>query len=176
MDNVYTRLWVGDDADYLRIAHKEDWSVLRCCKYGPGGHQQILGYHTPAAPKGPNYLIARPRGNTRHLALNMLDLDDPHFFDPKMIKTGLDFIQEQLDKGQKVLVACNKGHSRGPTMAFMFLRMIGDLWAGFIQSENVFKTLYPAYSPGIGMRQFARSHWNTLGRMALGDELHDADA
>ena len=166
---------MGSDADYLRIANKEDWSTLRCCKYGPGGHQQLLGYRTLGAPKGANYLVYSPKGNPRLLALNMIDGDDPHFFDPQMIKQGLDFIQDQLDKGQKVLIACNHGHSRGPIVALMYLRAMGDLPYAFVQAENIFKGIYSHYDPGIGMRQFARTHWSTLARMYGGFEDTDGE-
>jgi hypothetical protein len=160
MEEVYQRLYVGGDPDYAKIAHRPGWSVLRCCKYGQGGHQDILGYTTLAAPKGPHYLWAVKGKN--HMALNLLDLDDPNYIDPSMIQEGLNFIQQRLAIGDKVLVCCNKGHSRGPSTALMFLRMIGDMRSGFAQSERVFHTLYPYYDPGMGIRQFARSYWGEL--------------
>lgn len=150
-------LYVGGDRDYDKLSGKSGWAWLRCAKYGPGGHQQTLGYHTPAAPKGPNYLYVR-KGNL--LALNLLDLDDPNFVSEQMMNKGLDFIDERLKAGDKVLVACNQGHSRGPTTAMLYLRRIGEMPYSFIQAERVYRTLYPPYDPAQGMRQYARSHWN----------------
>lgn len=161
MEEIFDRVYVGGDADYAKAVLKDGWSVLRCCKYGQGGHQQILGYRTTAAPKGPHYLWAKQ--GDRLLALNMLDLDDPNFIDPKMIGTGLKFIKDRLEAGDKVLIACNQGRSRGPSMGMMFLRMIGELPYDYFHSDRIYKTLYPNFTPGIGMRQFVRTHWNALG-------------
>lgn len=149
-------LYVGGDKDFEKIAHGSGWSALRCCKYGPGGHQQTLGYTTLAAPKGPNYLWVR-KGNL--LALNLLDLDDPFFISPEMMQKGLDFIDERLKAGDKILTACNEGRSRGPTTALLYLRRIGEMPYHFVSAERVFKTLYPPFLPGIGMRQFAKMTW-----------------
>lgn len=104
MEEVINRLYVGGDKDYERLQSRPGWSFLRCCKEGPGGHRALLGYHTLAAPKGANYLWVR-RGNV--MALNLLDLDDPAYISEEMIKKGLDFIEERLNAGDKVLVACN---------------------------------------------------------------------
>jgi hypothetical protein len=157
MEEVIPRLWVGDDADYEKVKGRPHWAILRCCKYGPGGHQQTLGYDTLGAPEGKNHFWVR-RGNV--LALNLLDLDDPHFIDQSMMDTALAFIQEQLDAGEIVLVACNKGHSRGPSVAMLFLRKIGYLPYSFIVSERMYRhQRYPLYDAAQGIRQYVRQHW-----------------
>jgi hypothetical protein len=96
------------------------------------------------------------------MALNLLDLDDPNFIPTEMIRKGLQFVHERLQAGDKVLIACNQGHSRGPTVALMYLRSIGEMPYHFIGAERVFRTLYPPYSPAQGIRQYARSHWDSL--------------
>jgi hypothetical protein len=159
MEEVLDRLWVGGDKDYERVDGRQGWSWLRCCKEGQGGHRWILGYNTLGAPKDKHYLWVR-KGNL--MALNLLDLDDPNFMSREMIDKGLDFIDERMKAGDKVLVACNAGHSRGPTTAMMYLRRIGELPDSFIQSEKIYRTLYRHYYPGQGMRQFARMNWHTL--------------
>lgn len=159
MEEIISKLYVGGDKDYEKLAGKDGWSFLRCCKEGPGGHRSTLGYTTLGAPKGKEYLVAR-RG--KRLALNLIDLDDPNYISPEMINKGLDFIDERLKAGDKVLVACNQGHSRGPTVAMMYLRRIDELPDNFHSAEKIFRTLYPAYDPGQGMRQFARSYWRSL--------------
>lgn len=156
MEEVVNNLYVGGDTDFEKIAHRTGWSALRVCKYGPGGHQQTLGYKTLAAPKGPHYLWA---GKGNLLALNAVDLDDPHFVSEEMVNKGLDFIATRLSEGDKVLVACNQGQSRGPTLALLYMRRIGELPYNFIQAERIFRTIYPPYAPAQGMRQYARTHW-----------------
>jgi predicted protein tyrosine phosphatase len=96
------------------------------------------------------------------MALNLLDLDDPHFIPEEAVFTGLNFINKRLTAGDKVLVHCNAGHSRGPTMGLMFLRTIGEMPSSFGTSEKIFRSLYPKYDPAMGMRTFARAHWAQL--------------
>ena len=157
MEEIYDKLYVGDDAAYDKLKDNKRWSFLRCCKYGPGGHQQTLDYHTLAAPDGKNKFWVR-RGNL--LALNLLDLDDPNFVDPCMIQSGLDFVNEELKKGQKVLISCNQGRSRGPTVGLLWLRQTGNMPHAFLLSVRIYRELfYPYYEPGQGIEQFARERW-----------------
>ncbi len=165
MYEVHTRLFIGNDEDYDKVADKAGWSFLRPVKYGSGGHQDILKYKTMGAPDGPNKYIAEKGKN--HLALNILDLDDPHFMPWDETLKAFDFVKKRLEAGDKVLIACNQGHSRGPTLALMFLRSIGDMPYHFVKAEHILKTLDPDYSPGQGMRQFARTHWTDLDRLEL---------
>jgi hypothetical protein len=154
------RVFVGDDEDFENREDLKTFSFLRCCKYGPGGHQQTLDYHTLAAPEGREHFVVRRKNRT---ALNMLDLDDPHFVNDEMIQSGLDFINQELAKKQKVLIACNAGRSRGPTLGLMWLRSVGDMPHGFMQSEKIFRTICPKYDPAAGINQYARMKWSSLG-------------
>lgn len=157
MEKVVNNLYVGGDADYERLKGKNGWSFLRCCKEGPGGHRDTCGYIGLGAPKGPNYLSIL---KDELMALNFIDANDPNYIPGEMVSKGLKFVDDRLTAGDKVLVACNAGHSRGPTTAMLYLRSIGDLVGNFIASERIFRTLYPHYDPGIGVRQFARSNWD----------------
>jgi hypothetical protein len=164
VEQVIDRVWTGDNEDFERNRGKPGWSFLRCCKDGPGGHRELLGYHTMGAPKGATYLWVK-RGPI--LALNLIDVDDPKFVADEMIKTGLAFVAARHKDGDKVLIACNAGHSRGPTTTLLYLRTIGEMPHNFLRSEHIFRTLYRKYDPGTGMRQFARSHWDEYGRQEI---------
>lgn len=159
MESVIPHLFVGGNNDYEKISNKPGWSVLRCCKEGPGGHRDTLGYTTLGAPKGANYLSVDA---LRRRALNFIDASDPNFIPVPLIEKGLEFIDKRLASGDNVLVACNAGHSRGPTTAMLYLRSIGELAGNFIHSERIYRTLCSNYDPGIGVRQFAKSHWDTF--------------
>jgi hypothetical protein len=162
MHCIFPKLWVGGDTDYEKMKDREGWSFARMCKYGPGGHQQTLGYTTPGAPKGKDYLSVR-KGNL--LAVNVLDLDDPNMIPFDCFKVALDFIKERLNAGDRVLVACNAGHSRGPSTGLAFLRSIGDMPHNFHMSEKVYRGLDPMYDPGMGVRQVMREHWSELDNL-----------
>jgi hypothetical protein len=159
MDQVIPNLYVGGDTDYEKVEDRSGWSFLRCCKFGPGGHKDTLGYTTNAAPKGPDYLAATAQRGHR-MALNFIDVEDPNLIPQKMIEQGLQFIEKRREAGDKVLVACNRGHSRGPTTALLYLRAIGEMPGNFITAERIYRTLYPKYNPAQGARQFSRSHWD----------------
>ena len=165
MEQIYPRVHVGGDPDYLRVRGKENFSWVRCCKYGVDGHKELLGYTTPGAPAGPNYLFFRK--NKHLLALNLLDLDDPNMVPFKCFEVALDFIKERLDDGDRVGIFCNSGRSRGPSTGLAFLRSVGDLPYHFVKSEHIYRTLYPHYSPGMGVRQVIKENWNTLQDMEL---------
>lgn len=156
MEQIINRIYVGGDADYEKVKDRDNFSILRCCKYGPGGHQETVGYKSRGAPKGPEYLAAK-KGN--RMALNYIDANDASLIPVEMIEEGLKYVDERLAAGDKVLIACNEGWSRGPTTAMLYLRSIGDLPHNFIVSERIFRTLYPHYNPGTGVRTFAKEHW-----------------
>lgn len=156
------RIFVGDDLDYEKIKDKPNWKSCRMCKYGAGGHQQTLGYTTLGAPKGKHYLSIE-KGD--HMAINIIDMDDPNMIPWKCITDALTYVKKQMDEGYHVLIACNSGHSRGPTTGLMFLRAIGELPYHFVKAEQVYRALYPKYDPGMGMRQTARSRWSELDNM-----------
>lgn len=167
MEEIYPNVYVGGDEDYLKIKDKENWVAARMCKYGPGGHKETLGYTTMAAPKGKNYLSVE---TPTHLAVNIIDMEDPNMIPFDCIKIAIAYVKKKLDEGKKVLIACNSGHSRGPTTGLMFLRAIGDMPHHFVKAEHIYRTLYHKYDPGMGMRQIARSHWSELDRMSLGEK------
>lgn len=128
-------------------------------KEGPSGHRSILGYDTPGAPKNDNYYFIK---KGRHFAANLIDVDDPNFIPEEVINSALDFIKQSYDKKEKVLINCQQGHSRGPTTTLMFLRSIGEMPYSFKTSEKIFKSLYPKYDPGNGMKTYAKTHWEEL--------------
>jgi protein-tyrosine phosphatase len=111
------------------------------------------------APKDENYFYAT-RG--KRMVLNLLDLDDPEFIKEDVIFPALKFINKHLKAGDKVLVHCNAGHSRSPSLALAYLRAIGEMPYKFRTAEKVFKSLYPRYDPGNGMKMFVRQHWAEL--------------
>ena len=157
---VIDRLYVGDE-EAVPEANRRGYSILAACKDGSiDCHRAVLGYVTLGAPKDRNYYFVQK--DSKHMALNLIDTDDVSFIPDTVINAGLEFLKEQYAAGKKVFSHCVAGHSRGPTMAMMFMRTIGELPHGFQTSEKVFKTLYSPYSPGRGMREYARERWAEL--------------
>lgn len=160
LTEIIARLWVGDE-EAVPIAEKRGYSILAACKDGsPDCHRAVLGYTSLGAPKNADYYFFR--SDTKHMALNLIDADDPEFIPDEVIDAGLRFMKERYDAGDKVLVHCIAGHSRSTTLMLAFLRTIGEMPESFARAEHKFKTLYPPYNPGRGMRQHVKTRWNEL--------------
>lgn len=158
MEEVIKGLYVGSDKD-VEKAKSRGYARLCMCKEGPDGHRHMLGYTTLGAPKGKDYLWKR-KGDV--LTVNILDLDDPMMIPDECIDEGMKFIKEMQDKHRIMLVHCNSGHSRSTTTVLMYLRAIGELPDSFLRAEHIFRTIYPPYDPGTGMRAHARERWKIL--------------
>lgn len=164
MREVYPGLFVGNERDYeSSVAGKKGWAVVHACR--EPYHRQALGYSGRATRKNhPEYLVAR-RGN--RLILNMIDVDNPTFFSKQMIDQALDFIDEALKKGLKVLVHCNLGESRSPSIALLYMaaRLHVLSIESFEATEAQFRTLYPNYNPSLGIREHLRQNWHQYCRI-----------
>ncbi len=158
MIEIYPRLFVGSEIDYERaVRHQDGWWVIHACK--EPYHRQLLGYKGRGAPKGhPEYLMAE-RGN--RLFLNLVDADDPAFIPKQIIDTSLQFIENALQSGGRVLVHCNEGESRSPSIGLLYLAAHTDALPreSLAAAEARFRQLYPAYNPKGGMRGFLLIHW-----------------
>jgi hypothetical protein len=155
MKEIYSRIYAGDDADYEKVKDSPDWRILRCAKEGPGGHRETLGYTERAAPKGPNHLFVE---KPRKLILNLVDHpNDPDFFPDSLIAKSLAYISDSVQLGHKILVCCNHGQSRSPSLIFLWLYLNGKLPAEYHRALRQFRQLYPMYAPSDGIRQYVKS-------------------
>lgn len=149
MIEVMQNLFVGSQNDCKGF----DGAIVHCCK--EPYHRQMVGYAKRALPKDhPNYLWII-KGN--EMALNIIDADKPEFFAESMINTALEFIKIKLYDDFKVLVHCNQGQSRSPSIAMLYMeyRLPDD----FTEAEEKFKQIYPEYSPKNGIREYVKAHW-----------------
>lgn len=154
MKEVYRDLYVGSDLDVQMPLVRVDWAVVSACKDGPWGHRYMLGYKTPSAPKDDHYLVVQ---KSEHLGLNLIDSTNPDFISGEAINAGVVFIAKCLAEGYKVLVHCNEGRSRGPTVAMLYLYQTGLIPPGPLTDViYVFKQLYEAYDPGVGMLEYLK--------------------
>jgi predicted protein tyrosine phosphatase len=158
MIEVRPKLFVGSQDDYEAMKHDcDDWFIVHACK--EPYHREALGYTGRAAHKDdPEYLVAR-RGN--RLILNLIDVADPRFVSKDVIGPALDFIwRHHFGENNKVLIHCNQGRSRSPSIAMMYLA--SELPKNFEEAQQAFLAMYPDYAPSEGMRLFAQEHWANL--------------
>jgi len=160
LTEIIKNLYVGDKEAYPE-AERRGFSILAACKDGSEDcHRAVLGYTSLAAPKDANYYFYR--SDKKHMALNLIDVDDPEMIPDEVVDAGLKFIKERYDVGDRVLSHCVAGHTRGPSLMLAFLRTIGEMPDSFIAAERKFRTLYPRYDPGVGVRSHIRARWKSL--------------
>ncbi len=158
MIEIHPNLYVGTADDYeFQVKGQSDWMVVHACK--EPYHRQELGYTARGAPKGhPEYLIAR-RGN--RLILNLVDAPDPAYIPKEIIDAALEFIQNGLRESYKVLVHCNLGESRSPSIGLLYLAIHTDsLPKDFSGAEQSYRKIYSSYNPGAGMKGFLVNNWD----------------
>lgn len=159
-------LWIGDQKDFSSITDPSRWAVCHAAK--EPFHRVALGYTGRSAPKDhPEYLFAyRPLNSVKpdRLILNLVDAPDPAYVSPALIDEALNFIWWKFPQ-ENVLVHCNAGHSRAAVIGMLFLAAKGLLHPDFEISEGRFKTLYPPYEPGAGLRGFAKENWERYWKL-----------
>lgn len=155
MLEVAPKLWIGSQADFDELDQFDtQWAIVHAAR--DPYHRQALGYTGRGAPKDdPEYLWAK-RG--KRLILNLIDGDDPKYVGKPLIDAAIRHIEESLAAGEFVLVNCNKGCSRAPTIAMLYLAP--TLPQDFEEAVAKFTEIYPTFAPAKGMREFARIHWS----------------
>lgn len=160
MIEIHPNLYIGNENDYeSKVRSKMGWCVVHACK--DPYHRQALGYTGRAAQKEhPEYLIAR-RDN--RLILNLVDAPDPAYIPGEIIDAALDYIDSNLKAGNRVLVHCNEGRSRSAGIGLLYLTKYTDQFKrkDFIQSEAMFRLIYPPYNPKSGIRGYMMKNRST---------------
>jgi predicted protein tyrosine phosphatase len=158
MKEIYTNLYIGDDNDCDACSADSGFSIVHACQ---SCHQRVLKDKGSLPQTDPSYLIYEQETD---LYLNLID--SPYEFLPEythpVFKRALEFIQREI-KTKKVLVHCNFGYSRSPSIGLIYLAMTGAIPRdSFVEAANEFGLLYPKYSPGTGIILYMQKHWNYL--------------
>lgn len=148
---VWPRLYIGDELsslqDFIFIiqAAKEPW------------HRQALGYKTPGAPKNSSEYLIAYRDN--RIIFNLVDSPNPSYISEDILEAAPEIIATRLSlasiKDGKVLIQCNKGESRSPSLVFLFLVKKTGWAAQFKGKQEVwaaYKELYPPFNPAAGIK------------------------
>jgi hypothetical protein len=156
MIEVHHHLFVGSQDDEVSTRGQSGWFIVHACK--EPYHRQALGYTGRAASKDhPEYLIARRPGR---LILNLVDAADVNYIPAQIIDAALGDIHQNI-ASSKVLVHCNQGMSRSPTIAFLYLLKFSDVFRRRDHDEDArdFLKIYPPYAPAQGMADYVRLNW-----------------
>jgi len=158
MIKIIENLYIGNANDYEQfVKNKENWSVVHACK--EPYHRRALGYSGRSVSSShPEYLIA-VRDN--RLILNLIDPPSPKYIPKEIIDKALRFIEENLKKNRKVLVGCNQGESRSPSIGLLYLAIKNKISNSTLEdAEKDFNKIYYFYNPSTGMRGFIKNNWD----------------
>jgi hypothetical protein len=153
---ICERLFVADEGS-CRPGSAE-LAVVHACK--SPCHQRAVGYRGNLSPQHPDYLVRR---QPYDLYLNIIDPPVPLF----KIETFVQFLvfaAEHYDRGASILIHCNQGESRAPTLALLFLaKHLRTIPAGSLYAAQAeFAPLCPEYQPGKGIQRFLETNWGTI--------------
>jgi hypothetical protein len=156
MFEIYNNLFIGNENDcFLDI--RKGWVVIHACK--SPCHQRAVGYRGSLPKNHPNYLI---KEQEFHLFLNIIDPDKPLFM-PQVFTVSLDFIKKNISQ-RKVLIHCNNGISRAPSLALLYMAKRAKTISNenFLAAKMEFNKIFPAYSPSKGIELYLTKNWNEL--------------
>ena len=157
MREVYNNLFCGNEKDFMCNPMAREMAVIHACK--EPYHRLYVGYTGRGCPKDSPYYYWIEWSPNR-LALNMIDAPKPEFFAKPMIDKALEYIEQKLNEGYKVLVHCNEGFSRSPSLCLLYLIKKGIIKGETLEDcEAEFLKVYPEYNPGEGIRGFLKEHW-----------------
>ena len=119
MKEIYHDIFVGNEQDYYTIQRESNWAILHCCKHP--FHCQFVGYRGTLPSTHPNYALKRIENE---MALNLVDMDrfSENYlgFNRDMFATAFSFLDEYRLQGYKILIHCNQGESRAPTIGLLY--------------------------------------------------------
>ncbi len=160
MVEVSNNLFVGTKYDFYDEEFNNDFAFCLCAKTM---HQLIAkkdgevseGYRGNMNKDETEYLIAE-RPDRRILAVNLVDAPFVEYISDKIIWKCLDFIDDKIKCGYKVLVACDQGQSRSVGIAFLHLLETGkfDSCHNYDEAITEMQKLYEDIKFGNGMKQY----------------------
>lgn len=155
MIEIDKNLFVGNLIDYENNQFDIDYYFVQACK--EPCHRKALGYTGRSAHENhPEYLIAY---RERKIILNMIDPPTGKYFENIMFESSLAFISEYLEHGKKVLIHCNQGFSRSPSIGLLYLATKEKIRnENFTLAEEDFIKIYPNYAPS-GIKEFLTLNW-----------------
>jgi hypothetical protein len=156
---IYEKLFVGDNSDCF-YEEKPGWVIIHACKHPC--HQKAMGYRGNLKKTHPNYLIFQRKS---HLFLNMVDMNRTlsHVFTEPIISKTLAFIENNI-MDNNVLIHCNRGYSRSPALALLFLAKKKNVLsnASYEKAKSEFIDIFSEYIPGRGIDSYLNLYWNEL--------------
>lgn len=156
MHPIDDKLFLGNQSDCR--PGSPHLALVHACK--SPCHQAAVGYSGSLPRDHPHYLALQQPCN---LFLNIIDPPVP-LFQLQTFRHFLAFADQQTSAARPMLIHCNQGESRAPTLALLHLALQRKTLprATYAEARAAFLLLYPRYQPGAGIQQFLHTHWNQL--------------
>jgi hypothetical protein len=159
MKQIQTNLFIGDDNDCLDCSG--DFAVIHACKTC---HKKVLGYERSLSPADPHYLVYQ---NDSQLYLNLVDMEEelwPKYTHP-IVAAAFRFIDSSIAATQ-ILVHCNLGCSRAPSLGMLYLAQKGKIDNSSYQAAKLaFTAIYPLFMPTSGIELYMEHYWGEILRL-----------
>ncbi|MDY0340553.1 MAG: hypothetical protein RBS17_05010 [Coriobacteriia bacterium] len=157
MIRVQDGLFVGTDRDCHR--GDADWAVVHACKHPC--HVNGVGYSGKLPSTHPNYLVFETGDD---LILNIIDPPIP-LFKPELFAAFLSFAQRKSAEGKSILIHCNQGESRAPSLALLYMAKVSGTVSNdsYAAARADFERLFQNYHPGRGIESYLTTNWQPLG-------------
>lgn len=153
MFKVSDNLFIGNDLDFKTASKQGGYSFVHCAKYP----------YWNDLPKTGEEIGANIAHRHQELFLNMVDSDESHYFSMPLFEYAFLFIDSELGKGRKVLVHCNKGVSRSPSVVMAYMARKGELTTEtHLKCKKEFLKKYRYYAPSSGVAFFMLLNWKKI--------------
>lgn len=156
MPEIHPRILVGGEAACRRGTPAD--AVVHACKHPC--HVTAVGYSGSLPSSHPHYLVLR-RGHD--LYLNLIDPPAP-LFKLESFAAFMAFAREALGAGSRLVIHCNQGESRAPTLALLVLaKELATIRSGsYEEAAEDFRAIAPWYRPGRGIATFVSRNWASI--------------
>jgi len=155
MHKVTDNLWFGCGA---ACRTDEAMAVVHACK--EPCHRRAVGYKEKSLPSNHAHYLSWEHG--AHLYLNLIDPPIPLFKQESLV-VFFDFVDRMI-RHRPVLIHCNKGESRAPSLALLYATKRLGLFPceNYDAARTAFAEKFP-YKPGGGIAKFLEEHWAEIG-------------
>ncbi len=156
MQEVLPHLFFGDES---ACTHDGTGSVavVHACK--DPCHRRAVGYSGRKIPTShPHYLVLEREYD---LFLNLIDPPAPLFMMPSFV-AFLAFVDKHIEE-RRVIIHCNQGESRAPTLALLYLAKRTDHLPtdSYQSAARAFSEKHP-HRPGRGIQTWLSQHWEEI--------------
>lgn len=152
MISIGKRIFIGDESDC-----GGDFSgvTVHACR------NPCWAEATGVVKRGHSEYLMKENG--RRLYLNMIDPDEP-VFELELFERALSWMELKWRGGAEVLIHCNKGVSRSPSLALLLLARLGlvDGRSYDCAWDSAPLSFVSVYEPRPGIEKWLRENWRKL--------------